>query len=174
MIFNWRCSSRNIWIAQWIKKVNCWLIENHFCSMKMKLKSVFGRRRHLQDRTFQMQVERYVCFHARTKSPLPGASVRIVPLSQPCPVSFYFKNCCILTYVTYVTENIREVVRIRHIRMWRNKLLTTDLLWLAIAKTPTKAPLGDTSKHKKILDGVDLMMEPPGNWTPARTFLHLT
>ena len=38
-------------------------------------------------------------------------------LIQPFPVSCYFKNYYILTYVTYLTENIHEVVHIRHIRM---------------------------------------------------------
>ena len=29
-------------------------------------------------------------YYMENRSPLPGASIPIVPLSQPCPVSFYY------------------------------------------------------------------------------------
>ena len=103
-----------------------------------------------------------------TRSPLPGASIPNVTLSQPCPVCFYFWNwgmwggggSLISREKTLTSAQLKYFCAVCMLRkQWR----TTALLWLAIMQTLVKNPVGGASQNKKIRDRVDSGVEN-GKW----------
>ena len=70
---------------------------------------------------------------------LPAKSYLFTPQQDPVTRRFHL-YCTLESYVTYVTENIREVA---------------DHGSLMIVKTPTKAPLRGASKNRMIRERVD-------------------
>ena len=65
-----------------------------------------------------------------SRSPLPGAFIRFVPLNQPCPGVFFFLELLYFEIPSYFRCAARDVIS-----GW-----PVGLLWLDIVKAPTKLP----------------------------------